>query len=470
MTPANVSADTAFRVAERLRVPEPWEVFGERSNRYEIHLNGRTVEMVRGPILLEGYGLRVFRAREGATGIGFQSSTDASDDGILATTRDAEALSQHSAFPAKRIDLPGPLPGPPEEVEVCDPQLWDRPMGYLQENVDALLQPFDGIRDVLPSFGSLRATLRETTIANSAGLRTAYRDTLVWLEMAVKADGGAEGRPPGEYWVTDTTRRIDPQSAAARVEEWCRYARDARRAVPSPTGELAVLLPASVLSTILPAVLGARCTGGSRLREMAPNIGGQWGCESLNLFDDGRVPWAIGSSPVDDEGTPQRRRTLFDHGKVSELLYDVRHAGAFETHSTGNAVRGRQVVYQDWRRFLHSPSGTCTTLVIEPGTGGSDLELAEAAGEGLWVQQLGWAIPDPYSGAFGGEIRLGYRIRGGRLAEPVRGGTVGGVVIAPPGSPSMLQNLSGIGSTPVLSEGVYGPSLLVKPLTVAGSA
>jgi TldD protein len=203
---------------------------------------------------------------------------------------------------------------------------------------------------------------------------------------------------------------------------------------------------------------------------MAPNIGGQWGNESLNVFDDGLVPWGVGSSPVDDEGTPQRRRTLLDQGKVSELLYDVRHAGAFDTQSTGNAVRGRDVVYQDWRRFLHAPGGTSTTLVIEPGDRGSDEELAEAAGEGLWVQQLGWAIPDPYSGAFGGEIRLGYRIRGGRLSEPVRGGTVGGIALAPPGTPSLLQNVAGIGSMPTLAEGLFGPTLLVKPLTVAGSA
>jgi len=470
MTPAKVDADTAFQVAERLRVPEPWEVFAERTNRYEIHLNGASVELIRGPILLEGYGVRVIRARDEATGIGFQASTDTSDEGIQATARDAESLSRGSTFPAKRIDLPGAASGRPAGVEVCDSPLWDRPMEYLQDYVDALLQPFDGIRDVVPSFGSVRATLTETTIANSAGLRTGYRQTLVWLEMAVKAEGAAEGRPPGEYWVTESTRRIDPDRAATQVEEWSRYARDAHQAVPSPTGELPVLLPATVLATILPAVLGTRCTGGARLREVAPDVGGQWGNESLNVTDDGLVPWGVGSSPVDDEGTPQRRRTLLDHGKISELLYDVRHAGAFGTQSTGNAVRGRQVVYQDWRRFLHPPSGTSTTLVIGPGDGGSDEELAEAAGEGLWVQQLGWAIPDPYSGAFGGEIRLGYRIHGGRRAEPVRGGTVGGIAMAPPGSSSLMHNLSGIGSTPTLAEGFFGPTLLVKSLTVAGSA
>jgi len=70
MSDRRMSADTAFRVAEALRVDGPWEVFGERSRRYEIHFNGRSIEMVRGPISLEGYSLGLFRQRDGGAGVG----------------------------------------------------------------------------------------------------------------------------------------------------------------------------------------------------------------------------------------------------------------------------------------------------------------------------------------------------------------------------------------------------------------
>ncbi len=468
MTAPKVAADTAFRAADYLRVPEPWEVFGERSQRYEIHLNGRSIELVRGPILLEGFGVRVFRRRDAGLASGFQASTDLSAEGVKAAATDAEALSEHSSFPAKKIELPGSGPSGENGLEVCDPRLWERPMETLNEYVDAALGPFDTIRGAQPSFGSVRATLTETTLTNSAGLKASYARTLVWFELAVKAQGGPEGAPPGEYWVNETMSRVEPSRVEAQVPDWCRYAEDVRRAVPPPTGELPVVLPTSILSTIVPSVLGTRFTGRARLREVAPGIGEAWGNESVTVHDDGRVPWGVGSSPVDDEGTPQRRRTLLDHGKVKELLYDVRHAGVFGTESTGSGIRGREFVYLDWRRFLHPPQVTSTTLVVEPGTGGSDAELVEAAGEGLWVQQLGWAIPDPLSGAFGGEIRIGYRIRGGKLAEPVRGGTVGGVVLSPPGTPSLLGNIAAIGSAPALAEGILSPTLLVRPLTVAG--
>ena len=110
-----------------------------------------------------------------------------------------------------------------------------------------------------------------------------------------------------------------------------------------------------------------------------------------------------------------------------------------------------------------------TTIVLEPGEGGSDNEIVKADGDGIWVQRLGWASPDPLSGAFGGEVRIGYRIRHGKIAEPIRGGTVGGVVLGTAGTPTLLTSIAALGSTATLTENFSGPTILVKPLTVAGA-
>ncbi|MGD0250973.1 MAG: TldD/PmbA family protein [Thermoplasmata archaeon] len=469
MSGHGASSDTALRLADRMRSEAPWELFAERIRRYEVHWNGRRIEMIRGPIVLEGYAVRLFRSRDSKTGVGFQASTDLSDEGLRTATADAEGLTQYSEFPTKKVELPSSAPHSTTSVDIRDPGLWDRPAEYLGEYVETLFRAFDGKRDVAPSFGSVRATLSETSLANSFGLRTAHADTSIDFEIAVKAFGGPEGPPPGEYWVNDTTRKLEPSQLPEEVEQWCRYARDVRQATQPPTGDLPVLLPASVSSGILPMVMGFQFTGFARLRKIAPDLGRTVGVEGLSVHDDGRVPWAIGSSPVDDEGTPQRRRTLIAKGAVSELMYDALHAGAFDVPRTGNAVRGMEFGFRDWKRFLHRPQGTATTLVIDPGPGGTDVELIEAAGDGVWVQQLGWAMPDTISTAFGGELRIGYRIRHGKLAEPVRGGTVGGVVLSPPGAPSMLASIAAIGSTPTLTNGVQMPTLLIRPLTVAGS-
>jgi predicted Zn-dependent protease len=463
-------SDLALRIADRLRTEPPWEVYADRSRRYEIHLNGTEVELIRGPITLEGYGLRLFRPHGKGQGVGFVGSTDVTDEGIRASVEGAEKVARQSEFPSRTIDLPtGPVPSS-REGGTIDTALWERPFESIESYLAVLLEQFEGHRGVGPSFGSVKATLTESSVANSAGLRGTFVRTSAEVEVAVTASGGPEGRPPGEYWVNQVKRRLEPSRLPAEVRDWCQYASDVRRAVPPPGGELPVLLPAHVLDGILPGVLGFRLSGAGRMKSLAPELGAEIAAPSVTIYDDGTYPWAVESGPVDDEGRTQGRRTLVDSGRVSSLLYDSLHAGAFAVPATGPAGRGRFLDYFDWKRFLRPPSVQTSTLVVQEGSGGSDEELLEAARDGIWVQQLGWAHPNQASGAFGGEIRIGYRIRGGKRAEPVRGGIVGGTAFGAPGAPSLLRNIAGIGSHATLSGEIATPALLVRPLSVAGAS
>lgn len=462
------AADPAFQVADSGKLAGEWEVYGERLRRYEVHFNGPKIELIRGPISLSGYGVRVFHRNDGRTSAGFQGSTDLSPTGIAAVLADAERVSRYSDFPAKRIDLPSQGSSGRDGVEVVDARLWENPVESLSAYVQSLFSAFEGRREVLPSFGSVRATLSEVSLANSVGLRASYPHTSVELEVAVKSFGGAEGAPPGEYWVNELARRLVPDELAPKVEQWCRFAVDGRRASPPPTGDIPVLLPPAVLAGIMPPVLSMRESGAARLREIAPAIGSTLAAESVTIHDDGRFPWGPSTAPVDDEGTRQGRTTLIDQGVVRALIYDSMHAGAFDVASTGNGLRGVGIGPRDWHRFTHAPGTGATTVVIEPGGGGTDAELMEAAGDGIWVQQLGWAIPDPLSAAFGGEIRIGYLVRHGKIVGPVRGGTVGGFALAAPGSPSLLTGVMALGSSATLADTLSSPTLLVNTLTVAG--
>ena len=459
----------AFRVADYLAGREPWEVFGERIRRYEIHLTGDKVEMTRGPIALEGYSLRVFRPRDGGTGVGCQATNDFSAAGAATALEIAERAAQHATFPTRHFELPGGHGATGGIVEVLDRGLWEYPMDSLDNYVAALRAAFEGRKQAAVSFGSVRATLSEVSICNSSGLRTGYGHTTVEVELGVKAFGGPEGPAPGEYWVNESERRLRPNTLPTRVNEWCRFAEDVRRGRPPPTGEMAVILPPAVLSGIFPTVFGGRFTGEARLRQVAPPVGARLGNELATVYDDGRIPWAPMSSPVDDEGVPQRRRTFLNRGVVTDILYDSLHGGSFDGRSTGSGFRGvTGSFFRSWYRFLQPPATWPSTVALEPGEGGDESDLIELAGNGLWVEQIGWPSPDPLTGSFGGEIRLGYIIRNGKIAESIRGGTVGGVALAPEGMPSLLTRIEAVGSSVGFSDPVASPPLLVRPLTVAG--
>ena len=470
MTMDGSVAQTAMVGAERLRgkLAGPWDVYGERIRRYEIHLNGAQVEMFRGPIRLEGYGLRLFRPVDGGLGSGFSSTSDLSNEGVDESVRIAEQAAPFSRCPAKSVTLPSRSGGPARAVESVDRALWANPEESLRKCVHAMLSKFESRKGVVPSFGSVRATLTESTLANSEGSEERYSHTSVDLEFAVKAFEGPEGAAPGEYWVNSSSRRLLTDEIASEVGDWCRKAEDVRHAKATPTGNLTVLFPTSVLADVLPSIVGFRFGGAAQLRQMAPPVGTNVGSPMVTLRDDGLFPFGMGSSPSDDEGVTQGIRPLVEAGVVKGHLQDIVHASALGTQSTGNGLRGSGD-FASWFHFTRSPSPATSTLVVQPGGGGTDQELIEGVTDGIWLDQLGYAFPDPVSGAFGGEIRMGYRIRNGRIAEPIRGGTVGGLVFGDSPEGTLLGGVGQVGTRSTLEGRLASPTLRVDGFPVAGN-
>lgn len=349
-----------------------------------------------------------------------------------------------------------------------DRAAWSDPLESLDRYVHELLTAFEGRAGVVPSFGSVHLTLIESTLANSAGLEHRSSRTLVDLEVAVKAFGGPEGRAPGEDRVTSRGVQLDARSLRDDVSTWCARAADVRVAKPPSAGEQTVVLPPRVLTDILPEILSYRLSGSAALRGMAPKPGEAIGAPTVSIWDDGRFPFAVGSSAVDDEGNPQSKRALISSGAAAATLYDVLHGSAAGSPSTGSGFRD-SIGYPVWEHFSVPPSPLATTLVVGTGDVGSDAELAEVVGEGIWLDQLGYAFPDALSAAFGGEIRIGYRIHHGKVGEPLRGGTVGGVVVAGSGERSLLNSVVALGKRSQLTAHLSTPTLVVEKMGVGGA-
>ncbi|MCI4323898.1 MAG: TldD/PmbA family protein [Thermoplasmata archaeon] len=460
----NLAAELAPRL--RAAATAPWEVYAQRATRHEIHFNGDQIELVRGPLATHGYGLRLFRPAEKSIRVGFAASNQFDAGAIDRTVQRAEAAAQYASFPASKVELPGSAPSLPS-LSIVDERFQADPAGTLDAFVAGLLAAFETTPRGVPSFGSIRATLAESSIANSEGLSAQFASTEAELEVAVKASGGPEGAPPGEFWVNRSARRVAEADLGVDVPTWVKLAEDMRRARAPSTGPQTVVFPADVLADIVPPVLGFRLSGPAELRQMGTTVGTAIAPPAVTVWDDGRLPWGTGTQPIDDEGTPEVRRALVENGVVSAHLYDSLHGAALGHPATGSALRGGGLGAA-WYRFASGLSVSPTNLVIPPGPGGDVSELAEQVGEGIWLTQLGFPFPDPVAGTFGGEIRAAYRIHGGKIGEPLRGGTVGGPVLGPTLEGTLLGGVRAIGSRATLVGSFHAPPLLVDGVGVAG--
>ncbi len=116
---------------------------------------------------------------------------------------------------------------------------------------------------------------------------------------------------------------------------------------------------------------------------------------------DATLPWGVESAPFDEDGIPGQRTLLVEDGVCRQFWADYRYA-----------------------QYLGLPAtGAFGNLCIPAGTA----PLEDLLGEGPLFHIVSFASmdPDPITGEFVGEIRLGYDVRGGK-ARPFKGGALSG--------------------------------------------
>jgi PmbA protein len=170
--------------------------------------------------------------------------------------------------------------------------------------------------------------------------------------------------------------------------------------------------------------------------------------ESLNLIEDPFFEKLPIKRSFDNEGVPTTRKSFIDHGVLTTLFHSIKSARKDNVKPTGNVFNQR-----------------CVPLNVVLPKGSLDYEsLIESVDEGLLVI----AFDGLHSGVrpVSGEFSLGangYRIAGGKIAEPVEQFTVSGNFL------DVLNKIELIGSDcEIVSANWFGPSVVVSELDVAG--
>ncbi|MDR1263307.1 MAG: TldD/PmbA family protein [Oscillospiraceae bacterium] len=227
-------------------------------------------------------------------------------------------------------------------------------------------------------------------------------------------------------------------------------------AAPCESGSYEVILRFDAMSMMLTTFQGVFSAENTQkgLSLLKGKVGEAIAAPCVTLKDDPHREGGGGSRPFDDEGVATFPKNVIDGGKLTTLLHNLKTAKKDGVAATGNAAKGS---------YAATVKVAPSNFHFQPGGDGLDA-LCESMGEGLVITDLAGthAGANDISGEFS-LLSKGYRVRGGKKAEPVEQITVAGNFF------DMLKHIKAVGSDLRFPFGGAGsPSVWVGTLSVAG--
>ena len=309
---------------------------------------------------------------------------------------------------------------------------------------------------------------RLVEVFNSDGLSAADDRTRIRLSAQVvgRRDGrvetGTDTRGGHAGWELLEDNPGSVAESAARKALTMLDARDA------PTGALPVVVGNGFGGVLLHEAVGHGLEADAvqkRASVYAGKLGEQVAEPFVTAYDDGHRSGAWGSDGIDDEGTPTRRTTIVEEGRLTSYLSDLLRARKDGVASTGNGRR---------ESFRHLPVPRMTNTFFAPGEASSE-DLIAGVERGLYAVSFGGGQVEPATGDFVFGVSEGYLIEDGRVTAPVRGATLVGngleALAAIDGIAADLDIATGYcgkaGQT--VPAGVGQPHVRIRRLTVGGT-
>jgi TldD protein len=309
---------------------------------------------------------------------------------------------------------------------------------------------------------------RRLQVFNSDGVAAADDRTRIRLgaQVVARRDGRVEtgtdtlGGHAGWELLEDDPGRVADSAA--------RKALTMLDAVDAPTGRLPVVVGNGFGGVLLHEAVGHGLEADAvqkRASVYAGKLGEQVAEPFVTAYDDGLKSGEWGSDGIDDEGTPTRRTTVIEDGKLTSYLYDLVRARKDGVASTGNGRR---------ESFRYVPVPRMTNTYFAPGEASRD-DLIAGIERGLYAVSFGGGQVEPATGDFVFGVSEAYLIENGEITAPVRGATLVGngleALAAIDGIAADLDIATGYcgkaGQT--VPAGVGQPHVRIRQLTVGGT-
>ena len=413
----------------------------------------------------QGFGLRAVRGEV----TGYAHSTEITE----AALREAAAMARLAVGNGGHVLAPAPAGPGPRLYTDADPveglAFGDR-IATLRD-IDAYARDLDP--RVVQVTASLASSLQEIAILRPEGgivtdIRPMARlNVSVIVESNTRRETGSAGGG-GRHGLSAL---IDPAHWQGVVREALRIAQVNLRSVPAPAGVMDVVLGPGWPGILLHEAVGHGLEGDFNRKKasaFAGLMGQRVAAPGVTVVDDGTIPDRRGSITVDDEGTPPAKTVLIEDGVLVGYMQDRQSARLMGAAPTGNGRR---------ESFAHAPMVRMTNTYMLPGTAEPG-DVVSDLRDGIHAVGFGGGQVDITNGKFVFSCTEAYRVRNGRVTEPIRGATLIG------DGATALQRIRAVGSDLALDPGIGNcgkqgqwvpvgvgqPTLLIVGLTVGGSA
>ncbi len=374
------------------------------------------------------------------------STSDLRPEALERFVEDAVALARTLApDPHRRLPEPELYEGQAKvDLELEDPAYGALDAGTrreLAEAAEAAARAVPGAERILSCTTSTSDTRAESVLVQTNGFEGTKRGTDFWISAEVTVKD-PDGRRPDEYAASGGRFRsaMEPPEAVGR-----RAAERALARIGSVKGESAVMTMAvdnRAAGRLVAALLGPLAAASVQQKRsfMEGKIGESIGSALLDVADDPLVPRGLGSRLYDGEGIAAKRFAVFERGALRSYFVDTYYG-----------------------RKLGMPPTTARSSNLVWGLGERSLEgLVGEMGQGILVTGFLGGNSNGTTGDFSLGVR-GFRVRGGRVAEPVGEMNVSGNHL------ELWRRLAAVGNDPYPYSAMRTPTLVFDGVQLAGT-
>jgi len=439
---------------------------------YTSHLPSNGVEE---PKSTEARGLGIQAVFDGPDGLGIGFGSEPSDLGPSGVLRALDKARRAAVRDPDFVCLPRSGAEPPTLAAYHDPRLmtiddtalvelgWRVVNGALRtfltsSRLAALAGSDDELRRLGLIVGGDVTILQERIAIASTSMPRAQTDESTLITAFVTAMVEARDAK-GSGWSTGT--RLDHFTDDAGVEA-AQNAIAAVDGVRVPSGAYTVVFGRQPVTDLLNNLVVPACTAAAFYSSSSPflgRLGRRVAHPSLTIYDDGALPGLTGSKAITCEGLPTGRTELIRDGVLVGCLSDwyetqrlLRDPELAAKLGADGEIAVRALIARNGFRFgagggrqFDKTPGTAASNVIVEGADAVGLdELLRRVGDGLYVGRIWYTYP--INGLRAGDFTCtvvadSYRIRDGRLAEPLRANTLR----IDDNLATVLENIIGIG-------------------------